>query len=40
MVGPGMGYKEMDTGEFIASRPAASHGSDEDLDMTKIPDLF
>ncbi len=40
MVGPGMGYKEMDTGEFIASRPATSPKEDDDLDMTKIPDLF
>ncbi len=40
MVGPGMGYKEMDTGEFIANRQVAVHGSDDDLDMTKIPDLF
>ncbi|HYK89941.1 MAG TPA: biosynthetic-type acetolactate synthase large subunit [Acidobacteriota bacterium] len=40
MVGPGMGYKEMDTGEFIASRPVAAQSSSDDLDMTKIPDLF
>jgi acetolactate synthase-1/2/3 large subunit len=39
MVGPGMGYKEMVTGEFIASR--TSDGSrTEDVDMSKIPDLF
>jgi len=40
MVGPGMGYKEMDTGDFIVSRPAPVHSVDDDLDMTKIPDLF
>ncbi len=41
MVGPGMGYKEMDTGDFIASRPiTAIHSPDDDFDMTKIPDLF
>ena len=40
MVGPGMGYKEMVTGEFIKSRPVAVHQPDPEIDMTKIPDLF
>ncbi len=40
MVGPGMGYREMVTGEFIKSRPVAVHAPEGDLDMTKIPDLF
>ncbi len=40
MVGPGMGYKEMDTGEFIAGRQTTVHSSDDELDMTRIPDLF
>ena len=40
MVGPGMGYKDMVTGEFIKSRPVAVHAQESDLDMTKIPDLF
>jgi acetolactate synthase I/II/III large subunit len=40
MVGPGMGYKEMVTGDFIKSRPATTHQPDPDLDMTKVPDLF
>ncbi len=38
MVGPGMGYKEMVTGEHIKSRPAPKPG--EKVDMTTIPDLF
>jgi len=40
MIGPGMGYKEMMTGEYIASRPAAVHTAEGELDMTKVPDLF
>jgi acetolactate synthase-1/2/3 large subunit len=40
MVGPGMGYKEMITGDHIASRPVAVHDHEADLDMTKVPDLF
>jgi len=40
MVGPGMGYKEMVTGEFIKSRPVAVHRPDIEIDMTKVPDLF
>jgi acetolactate synthase-1/2/3 large subunit len=40
MVGPGMGYKEMITGDFIASRPVAVHDPESELDMTKVPDLF
>jgi len=40
MIGPGTGYKEMITGEYIASRPAAVHPVEGELDMTKIPDLF
>ena len=40
MVGPGMGYKEMVTGDFIRSRtqPANRHG--DDFDPSTIPDLF
>ncbi len=41
MVGPGMGYKEMVTGDFIVARevhrPEKEH---EEVDMTKIPELF
>jgi acetolactate synthase-1/2/3 large subunit len=40
MVGPGMSYKEMVTGEFIKSRPVAVHPPDTEIDMTKVPDLF
>jgi acetolactate synthase-1/2/3 large subunit len=40
MVGPGMGYKDMVTGDFIPSRQASAHEPDVTLDMTKIPDLF
>jgi acetolactate synthase-1/2/3 large subunit len=40
MVGPGMGYKEMITGDYIASRPVAVHDHEADIDMTKVPDLF
>jgi acetolactate synthase-1/2/3 large subunit len=40
MVGPGMGYKEMLTGEFISSRPVAMQQEGEPVDITKVPDLF
>ena len=39
MVGPGMSYKQMDTGDFIPSR----QNPEEDTpvkDMRKIPELF
>jgi acetolactate synthase I/II/III large subunit len=41
MVGPGMGYKEMITGDFIVPRetPSTQHVGEE-IDMMKIPDLF
>src|SRR5690606_17230139 len=39
MVGPGMGYKEMITGDWIKPRTAPPTGHQE-TDMTKIPDLF
>lgn len=39
MVGPGMGYKEMITGDFIPAR-GAEPKEHEEKDMTKIPDLF
>lgn len=42
MVGPGMGYKEMVTGDWIKSRPATAAPKTEqgEVDMMKIPDLF
>ncbi len=40
MVGPGMGYKEMVTGEFIKSRPVVVHQPESEIDMTTVPDLF
>jgi acetolactate synthase-1/2/3 large subunit len=40
MVGPGMGYKEMVTGDFIQSRPVAVPSADAEVDMTTVPDLF
>jgi len=40
MVGPGMGYKDMMTGDFIASRPVAVPSVEDNVDMTKVPDLF
>ena len=40
MVGPGMGYKDMVTGDFIPSRQATVHEPETAVDMTKIPDLF
>ncbi|MEA3365375.1 MAG: thiamine pyrophosphate-dependent enzyme, partial [Candidatus Hydrogenedentes bacterium] len=41
MVGPGMGYKEMITGDFIVPRetPPTEHVGEE-VDMMKIPELF
>lgn len=39
MVGPGMGYREMVTGDYIARREAAP-AIGAAVDMTKIPDLF
>ncbi len=39
MVGPGMGYKEMVTGDFIKKREVPKTVSDP-VDMTTIPDLF
>ncbi len=42
MVGPGLGYKDMITGEFIPKRaPEVEEKlAAEPIDMTKIPDLF
>jgi acetolactate synthase-1/2/3 large subunit len=40
MVGPGMGYKEMVTGDFIASRPAAVPKSTETIDYLSISESF
>ncbi len=42
MVGPGMGYKEMITGDFIPARevPKGDAEPDVDKDMMKIPELF
>ncbi len=40
MVGPGMGYKEMVTGDFIKNRPVAVPHLEGEPDMTKVPDLF
>ncbi len=41
MVGPGMGYKEMNTGDFIVPREApAEPDTAEEADMMKIPELF
>ncbi len=39
MVGPGLGYKDMMTGDHIAARPVHDQGA-EQPDMTKVPDLF
>lgn len=38
MVGPGMSYKQMDTGKFIASRPVKA--ARQDSDILDTPDLF
>ena len=41
MVGPGMGYKEMITGDHITARSGtAQEQGAESPDMTKVPDLF
>ncbi len=41
MVGPGLAYKEMLTGEFIQAREIPKEDTPEDnVDMTKIPELF
>jgi acetolactate synthase-1/2/3 large subunit len=40
MVGPGLSYKEMLTGEFIKSQPVPPRPDDLEIDMTRIPDLF
>ncbi len=41
MVGPGQGYKDMTTGDYIASRAVPAHDQGtEPPDMTKVPDLF
>lgn len=40
MVGPGMGYKEMVTGDFIKKRELPPRDAAEPVDMTTIPDLF
>ncbi len=40
MIGPGMGYRDMVTGDFIASRPAAPSSAEGAVDMMKIPELF
>jgi acetolactate synthase-1/2/3 large subunit len=40
MVGPGMGYKEMVTGDFIKKRAFERSDAAEPVDMTTIPDLF
>ena len=39
MVGPGLAYKDMVTGDFIARREAIKEAG-EGIDMMKIPDLF
>ncbi len=39
MVGPGMGYREMTTGDFIAARESDQE-PEEEKDMMKIPELF
>ncbi len=40
MVEPGMGYKEMLTGDFIASRPAEAEKIEDKEESPKKPDLF
>ncbi len=40
MVGPGMGYRDMVTGQFIPARSAGAQEPETPVDMTKIPDLF
>ena len=39
MVGPGMGYKEMLTGDYIKARKVKVEKTEE-ADMEKVPDLF
>ncbi|MCC6487944.1 MAG: biosynthetic-type acetolactate synthase large subunit [Candidatus Hydrogenedentes bacterium] len=44
MVGPGMGYKEMETGPFITPRKpeivAVKKPADDSVDITQVPELF
>lgn len=41
MVGPGLGYRDMITGDWIRKRrEETSHQEEAPVDMTKIPDLF
>jgi len=40
MVGPGTGYKEMITGDFITSRPTAVPKAAEPIDYFSIPESF
>jgi acetolactate synthase-1/2/3 large subunit len=41
MVGPGMGYKEMIEGPYIKGREKSLlEAAEEELDLTKVPDLF
>jgi acetolactate synthase I/II/III large subunit len=40
MVGPGMSYRQMLTGDFIAAREVEEKSVEEEKDMTKIPELF
>jgi acetolactate synthase-1/2/3 large subunit len=41
MVGPGMGYKEMDTGPYIKSRPIPKKPAEQQaVEIGPIPDLF
>ncbi len=40
MVGPGMGYKEMVTGDFIKSRSIDESEKEEQPEAAEIPDLF
>ena len=39
MVGPGLGYRDMFTGDYITGRETPPEKKDE-IDMTKIPELF
>jgi len=40
MVGPGMGYKEMITGDWIPARKVEKKADEPAVDFDKIPDLF
>ena len=41
MVGPGLGYRDMITGDWIVKRTEVGGVQDDGpVDMTKIPDLF